>query len=388
MTRADVAVGLLLAALAGLPPGGCRAPGPRGFAAPATRAVWVTRFDYRSEADVRRVLGDCAAAGFNTVLFQVRGNGTAFYRSRLEPRADELRDADPEFDPLATACGEARRLGLALHAWINVMPSWRGAAPPADPRQLYNRRPEWHLFDTGGRRQELVAEFYVSLNPCLPEVRDYLVAVAREIVAGYDVAGLHLDYIRYVDELVEQERDLPADPRTVALFHAATGLAPAADPAAWRRWRADQVTLLVTEIGAMMRRVRPGAALSAAVGAAPEEATDRHMRDSRRWAEEGLVDALFPMNYTADRQLFRARLAAWRAVRTRARVVTGLMARLDDRTAGTVLAELDDVLGSSPHFCVFAYSHLFGAAAPAGSREGGAQSLLERIRALGTPALP
>jgi hypothetical protein len=40
-------------------------------------------------------------AGFNTLIVQVRGRGDAYYRSRWEPRAIELKDQPAEFDPLA-----------------------------------------------------------------------------------------------------------------------------------------------------------------------------------------------------------------------------------------------------------------------------------------------
>ena len=70
----------------------------------AIKAVWVTRWDYKSASDITAIMDTCRGAGFNTVLFQVRGNGTAFYRSTLEPWADELGGRDPGFDPLAVAC--------------------------------------------------------------------------------------------------------------------------------------------------------------------------------------------------------------------------------------------------------------------------------------------
>jgi len=64
------------------------------------RAVWVTRWDYETREDVSRIMEDCADAGFDTVLFQVRGNGTAFYDSAIEPWAEELGGKHPGFDPL------------------------------------------------------------------------------------------------------------------------------------------------------------------------------------------------------------------------------------------------------------------------------------------------
>src|SRR6185436_6751297 len=52
---------------AGLP-----AAGAKDAARPKkeVRAVWVTRWDYRTEDDVRKVLERCAGLGFNRVIFQ------------------------------------------------------------------------------------------------------------------------------------------------------------------------------------------------------------------------------------------------------------------------------------------------------------------------------
>jgi uncharacterized lipoprotein YddW (UPF0748 family) len=193
------------------------------------RAIWVTRSDYRTPEDVGRIVNNCADAGFNTILFQVRGNATVFYRSDIEPWAEQFEFQDPGFDPLALAIEEARQRGVELHAWVNVMPAWRGTTPPAEASQIYNTRPEWFWYDQNGNRQQL-SSFYVSLNPCLPEVREYLVDVYRELVSRYDVDGLHLDYIRFPNEPPATPRgsdvDYPYDERTLALFKAETGKTP------------------------------------------------------------------------------------------------------------------------------------------------------------------
>ena len=54
------------------------------------RALWVTRFDYTTPEDVRRIINNVAEAGFTDVFFQIRGNGTTFYKSEIEPWAYEL----------------------------------------------------------------------------------------------------------------------------------------------------------------------------------------------------------------------------------------------------------------------------------------------------------
>ncbi|MDH4207407.1 MAG: hypothetical protein OEV76_00880, partial [Anaerolineae bacterium] len=54
------------------------------------RALWVPRWSYKTAADVRTIVRNAAGANFNILLFQVRGNGDAYYSSVYEPWADRL----------------------------------------------------------------------------------------------------------------------------------------------------------------------------------------------------------------------------------------------------------------------------------------------------------
>ncbi len=328
------------------------------------RAIWVTRYDYKTADDVSRIIDNCATAGFNTVLFQVRGNGTSFYKSAFEPWADELGGADPGFDPLALACREAHDRDVELHAWVNVMPAWRGKKPPANPEQLYNKHPDWFWYDQHGNRQAL-SSFYVSLNPCLPEVREYIVDVFQDLVANYDVDGLHMDYIRFPNEPPATPKgsglDYSRDQATLDLYLAETGLTPDQDKEAWSRWRTDQVSKLVADIHAMMRHTKPKAALSAAVGSVRERAL-HHFQDGRQWIDEGIIDIVLLMNYTDSPDTFAGRIDPWMADDPAAPIVPGLwFGRHASVDAGiqAVKEQIAIAEEKTGNFCVFAYSSLF-----------------------------
>ena len=361
---------------------GCH-PGPR-MTGPI-RAVWVTRFDYRTPEDVTRILDNCKQVGFNTVIWQVRGNGTTFYPSKLEPWAEQFDFKDPGFDPLALACKEAHGRGLQLHAWANALPAWRGTQPPADPRQIYNTHPEWFWYDQQGKRQPLTS-FYVSLNPCLPEVRAYLVDVFREVVANYDLDGLHLDYIRFPNEPpaipAGSGIDYPRDERTLALYKQATGRTPDENAEAWNAWRTEQVTQLVVDIHDTVRRVRPRAALSASVGT-DRQASLAHFRDELTWARRGLVDGMFPMNYKRDLETFKEGLAMWLPPGKEIAIVPGMW--FDGRLRGeqgveVARSQIAYALATTGNVCVFSYASLFAS----GDRERGSR----RRAAASAPAGP
>ncbi len=298
-------VALSLATLAA----GC-AVGPDVQGSGLRRAIWVTRWDWRSADDIRAAIDRCADLGGTAVFFQVRGNGTVAYGSRIEVWSEAFRFADPGFDPLRVAIEAGRARGIAVHAWLNVTPGWRGKDEPNDPRQLYRARPDWFLKDRDGRREPIERAGYLGLNPCLPEVRVYLVTLCEEIAAVPGLAGLHLDYIRFTSGDHDGIDAFPNDAVTRGHYRSAGGRDDGAE--AYRTWKVGCVTELVRAIRARVKATAPGLQLSAAVLSDPARALASGQAWPA-WAREGLVDALVPMAYTDDDEAFVRQLATLRA---------------------------------------------------------------------------
>ena len=355
------------------------------------RALWVTRGEYRSADDVKTIVANAASLNFNVVLFQVRGNGTVFYRSKIEPWAYELTSRDPEttgqdpgWDPLAVAIEAARKHRVELHAWVNVFPAWRSQRyPPKESKQLWWTRPEWFMHDAAGdkmiprdrRVNPKVADWYAFLSPGVPEVQKYLAEVCEELVRNYDVDGLHYDYIRYPREITEVKEAFRTrarklgnwsyDPVSMQRFAEETGVArPDDDPQQWFQWRADQVTETVKTIAERVRPLRGGGAetrkliISAAVGADPQDSKLGKGQDYLTWMERGTVDGVFLMGYTDDLEKFTKQCSGVLAKRPKQGfVAAGIGTRYDP---GIVLAEvaITRKLGLDG-FAGFSYGPLF-----------------------------
>jgi uncharacterized lipoprotein YddW (UPF0748 family) len=321
------------------------------------RAVWVARFHYRYADDVTTIMRNCAALGFNTVLWQVRGEATLAYPSDYEPWGREFGFADPGFDPLELAVREAHANGLRIEAWVNVMPGWRGKTPPPMPEQIYNRCPEWFMYDVGGRRQPLNDD-YVIVNPCLPEVREHVVLVFRDLVQRYDVDGLHLDYVRYAWEGTPDARTrYPGDPRTLELYARQTGLTPAEDPAAWDHWRANQLTRLAQEIRSMLEQERPGATLTAAVWRDPVDGYRSYLQNAAAWLRAGLLDAAMPMAYAEQVSDVVRSIESYRIAAPGKRIVPGL-GIYKHKSAEQIRAQLTQCTQWGGDFALFSYESL------------------------------
>ena len=103
---------------------------------------------------------------------------------------------------------------MQVHAWVNVLLTAHFGQPLPHGHVL-EKHPEWAMAPKsvataafvapGPRRLKLIldagrAEGDVEgyyLSPAVPQVGAHLEAVVRELVRGYAVDGLHLDFIRY-----------------------------------------------------------------------------------------------------------------------------------------------------------------------------------------------
>jgi len=306
-------------------------------APPLKSAAWVVRFDLDSPAKVASVCSEAKRAGFDELLVQVRGRADAHYRSEIAPRALNLAAAPVDFDPLAQLLTECAP--LPLHAWLNVYYLWGGNAPPDDPRHPGHTDQLWILADNNGRpvstystREKRLGWIEGSYaDPASAEYRALFVEVVKELLTRYPVAGIHLDFIRYPGPGYGKSEALAGefarlwglDPRLLPERLTAEtvtawleGTQPQADriltTAAffWNEFRAGQISRLVKEVRqAVDQNGAPRTTLSAAVFPEASAAYLENGQEWPAWAEEGLVDALYPMAYFGDLDRVDSQLA-------------------------------------------------------------------------------
>jgi uncharacterized lipoprotein YddW (UPF0748 family) len=278
------------------------------------RAIWVTRFEYKKPEEVRKIIQNCRKFNFNQILFQVRGNGTVFYKSEIEPWAYELTSdspgttgKDPGWDPLKVAIEEAHKEPnpVELHAYMNVFPGWRSQKyPPAAAKQLWTEHPDWFMVDAEGKKMiprdhdvdPSVGTWYSFVSPGIPAVQDYVTKVFIEVAKNYKVDGIHYDYVRYPHEI----GDFSYDPISVQRFMNTYGKKPQELPDQWAFWRSAQVTEVVRQIYRQAEKISPKVVFSAAVMRDYQRAKTTVMQRSQAWLEEGILDIAMPMIYTGD----------------------------------------------------------------------------------------
>ena len=262
------------------------------------RAIWVTRWDYQKRKDIQAIVNNAANHNFNIIFFQVRGAGTVYFKSELEPQAWNNSFLDPLWDPLSCAVEYAHQAGIQLHAWVNVYPGWANSTAPTDPSQLWNAHPDWFMVDNFNRRQRL-NNHYVWLSPTHPEARQHLINLFLEIIKKYDVDGLHFDYIRYPGPGYSYDRT------SVQLFEQTYKDKPLNLPQKWDQFRRDAITSLVDSVYRFTIRNKPNVILSCAVVRDLHIGKKLFFQDGHSWVARGIIDFIAPMNYTSDMLLFQ-----------------------------------------------------------------------------------
>jgi uncharacterized lipoprotein YddW (UPF0748 family) len=356
------------------------------------RGLWVVRSSLTAPGAIVRMVADARAAGFNTLLVQVRGRGDAYYTSALEPRAAALAQQPADFDPLAAVLREAHAAGLRVHAWVNLNLVASAQELPGARLHLVNRRPDWLMVpralaqELGGldpsspayvgklarwsRAQPHVEGLYAS--PLVPAAADHAIAVVQDLVGRYAIDGLHLDYIRYPGAEFDYSRTALAEFRASVLadltgedrqrLDARFAIDPFAYsdffPARWAAFRRSRLTALLMRARTAVKTIRPEATLSVAVFPDAELATTTKLQDWRLWSESGLVDVICPMAYTVDRAQFAQQIAeATRLTLAGPRVWAGIGAyRLSPaETVGNIVAARS---AGAAGFVLFSYDSL------------------------------
>ena len=259
------------------------------------RAVWLTtiggidwphsyaqsaRSIERQKDELRHILDQLQQVGINTVLLQTRVRGTMIYPSDYEPWDGCLSGfpgKSPGYDALKFAIDECHKRGMELQAWMVTIPLGKWDALGC--RQLRKKMPRNII--------KIKADGY--LNPESQQTADYLAGLCAEVTKRYDIDGIHLDYIRYPEEM----------PKLKTLD---------------RQCGRNNITRIVSAISRRVKSLKPWVKMSCSpIGKYDNtarywshgwNANTTVCQDAVAWLRDGLMDELFPMMYFRDNHFF------------------------------------------------------------------------------------
>lgn len=290
------------------------------------RAFWADAFSpgFKSIDQIEDMVSRAVAGNYNTIFVEVlayhdtgySGHG-AYWDSDFLPMASDISGG---IDPLATVVSHAHQADLEVHAWIvpyRVSSSW-----PPSGNTILSAHPEWLMVPIGsmGGGPAKVGSHY-TLDPGSPDAQEYLVNIVQELVRGYAIDGVNLDYIRYVQTDAGYPAVSSYADSGLARFRDLTGYGGTPSPSgvsSWNDFRRRTIDEFVRRLRAEIPSIRSNprqplrfTADLIAFGDAPTSftASDAYVlhQNWRHWMEQGWLDGGIPMNYKREYDSSQAR---------------------------------------------------------------------------------
>jgi len=143
----------------------------------------------KQKDDYLKILDFYKDLNFNAAIVQIRTAGDAFYDSDYAPwsrflTGQEGSAPDSKKSLLKWMIEATHKRGMEFHAWLNpYRATFDLKTDVLSPTHDFNLHPEWML--------KYGKKYYY--NPGLPEVRQRMVSVIKEIVIEYDIDAIHFD---------------------------------------------------------------------------------------------------------------------------------------------------------------------------------------------------
>ena len=289
------------------------------------RAVWLTTnssLDWPSsysqtaqKSELISILDKLEAANFNTILLQVQVKGDVLWDSSYQPSMYNFTGSGSknlDWNVCKYVIDECHKRHMECHAWI--VPYRVGTKNEANryasnPRKhVVLSHPEWCVEYSGA--------YY--LDPALPEVRQYLLDVYRELITNYDFDGTNFDYTRYPTA-------------SLTGFDDSESYAKYGNGQNKADWRRENINKFTHAFYDMAKSIKPGIKVgSAPIGTyqnAPGYGNSTAYglyQDPIEWMNAGKHDIAFPQLYWNERYGYTPHLQMWAEKAKGRHIVAGL----------------------------------------------------------------
>lgn len=285
------------------------------------RCFWADAFSagFKSTAEINTMVSRALSGNYNVIIAEVLAyqdtgaSGHGRYWNSVSSTVPRASDISGGFDPLAYLVGQAHASGIEVYAWIvpyRVSTSW-----PPSGNSMMTAHPEWLMVaqaDIDGGPAKIDGKY--TLDPGSPDAQNYIADIVIELVSDYEIDGINLDYIRYVQTDAGYPADLSYDKSSLKRFQDLTGYVGTPSPTgntSWNNFRRQTIDELIkrlrVEIPTNTINTTQPPRLSAdliSFGDAPSSFSSSSAytlhQNWRLWMEKGWLDVGVPMNYKRE----------------------------------------------------------------------------------------
>ncbi len=335
--------------------------------------IWLTYYELNSmlngdfESEFETVINNCKKAKIKNLYIHTRAFGDSLYLSDYFPLVENARKY--EYDIFSYILKQCKKADLKVHAWINPyrISTSTTNIDSIDPASLVYK---WLNDDNSENDSNVSFANGIYLNPASVEVRDLVVDAIRELLAKYEVDGIHFD--DYFYPTTDEEFDKYSYEKYIK---------ETAEPLSLEDWRRFQVNSLIGSCYTAIKYANEDVIFSISPTASFEQNYKRLYADIREWVKKGYIDEIIPQlyfgfNYPDESFRFENLLKEWKLLvreNPNVKLKIGLACYKAKPTLEADMAEWttnDDIIARQVQICesdseingyvLFSYSSLFG----------------------------
>ena len=259
------------------------------------RGIWIscydhisaegkTRNEYKAETD--KMFRNIKEYGLNTAFVHLRAFSDAFYKSEIYPYSEYIageEGAELAFDPFEVMLESAEKYGISVHGWINPF----RISSKNDISLLSDKNPAKATLDSGNEKGEIcILPNGIYYNPSCTENHKKIIDGVREIIAKYDIDGIHIDDYFY------PSTEINVDNIQYSQYKTEGGTLSLAE------WRRTNVNAFVSALYSAVKAENSSLVFSISPSAKLEENKENLYAECELWlSHKGYADLIIPQIY-------------------------------------------------------------------------------------------
>ena len=275
--------------------------------------IWISYYEINTmlksdkgfKTEFEKVIENCKTLQIQNLYIHIRAFADSLYKSDYFPQMAAAQKYDYDiFDYIITSCHKAN---LKVHAWINP---YRVSTATSNIDEISNQSPAYKWLKDENTHNDINVGFAngIYLNPSSKEAQNLVLDGIRELIAKYNIDGIHFDDYFYPTTKTD------FDAASYDLYKAETE-----NPLDLANWRRENVNLLLSSCYNTIKYANEDITFSISPAASIEANYNNLYADVSAWLEGGYVDEIIPQlyfgfEYPDESFRFPNLINAWKAI--------------------------------------------------------------------------
>ena len=232
------------------------------------------------KSEFREVIENCKLLNLKNLYIHTRAFGEVLYNSDYFPTIAAAVNCD--YDVFGYIVKECHNSGLLVHAWINPY----RISSDNDVEKLSPQSPAYKWLKDNKRENDTNIAFAggIYFNPASMQVKALLMDEIRELVAKYEIDGIHFDDYFYPTQSIEFDKAAYTEYKKQGHL-------------SLEDWRRENVNLLISSVYSTVKYINQSIIFSISPAASIEHNYNILYANVSLWIKEGWVDEIIPQLY-------------------------------------------------------------------------------------------